>query len=61
MTSGRSDLVEIDCACVGETDLAWRVDNGKTKVWIPKSQCEADWARGVVEMPEWLAIERGLV
>jgi uncharacterized protein (UPF0335 family) len=29
MTSGRSDLVDIDAEVRGETDLAWRLYDGK--------------------------------
>lgn len=28
-------------------------------VWIPKSQC--DYADGVLQLPEWMAVDKGLV
>jgi hypothetical protein len=31
------------------------------KVWFPKSQCTLDEETKTIEVPEWLAIEKGLV
>jgi uncharacterized protein (DUF2461 family) len=30
-------------------------------VWLPKSQVEVDERRNIITMPEWLAIEKGLI
>lgn len=67
----RSDLVDLTLFLHVETDKAWRVsDNGSdTKaVWLPKSQVEMEPLPGskggreaVFTIPEWLAIEKGLV
>lgn len=65
-------IVTIDCTVVKETPAAYLVDVGKTKVaaggvkvpdlvWLPKSQCEWDEGDGEMQLPEWLAIEKGLV
>lgn len=47
---------------VRETDKAWmfKTDDGDA-VWLPKSQCELDEDELLVQVPEWLAIEKGLV
>lgn len=48
-----------------ETDLAWLLllDDSDflnpVKEWFPKSQCELD--DEFISVPEWLAIEKGLV
>lgn len=56
-----SGLIEISCEWRGETDKAWLIYDGSIEVWIPKSQCEADWKDGIVEMPEYLAKLKGLI
>lgn len=58
MTSRRSDLVDIELELRFETDEAFKVSDGKTVCWLPKSQCERDGK--VFTMPEWLAVEKGL-
>jgi hypothetical protein len=57
----RSDLVDISGEIVGETELAWRFFDGTITVWLPKSQCEWDENNGEMTMPEWLALEKGLI
>lgn len=65
----RSDsLVDVDCEVRKETPTQIAVWAGaKDKqgkevwAWLPRSQCEIDDAAGTVTMPEWLAIDRGLV
>lgn len=55
------DQVEVDCEVVGETELAWEIDDGDTEVWLPKSQTEWLDDEGIMMMPEWLALEKGLI
>ena len=43
------------------TDLSWRFSDGDVEVWLPKSQCEWDEEEGMMTMPEWLAMEKGLI
>lgn len=31
------------------------------EVWLPKSQIEVDWDKGVVRVPRWLAEEKELL
>ncbi len=52
-----------------ETDKAWRVDFGAdTSAWIPKSQIsdysEVEYQAGdniEIELPEWLALNNGMI
>ena len=60
MTSGRSDIVYIAASICGETEKAWRLDDGTTKEWVPKSQVENN-NDGTFAMPEWLASEKGFI
>lgn len=60
MSSGKSDLVDIEIAKQHETEKAYLFENMKgEKVWLPKSQCEYDGE--TLTCAEWLAIERGLI
>ena len=55
-------------AVKAETDAAWLLVLGRDEVWIPKSQAEnvrmerTRFGRrhGTMELPEWLAEEKGL-
>lgn len=60
MTSGRSDLVEIVADIRGETEKAWRLDDGNIKEWVPKSQVENN-GDGTFTMPQWLAKDKGFI
>ncbi len=42
----------------GETPKAWRLYDGKTTEWVPKSEVQKN-EDGTFTMPEWLAIEKG--
>lgn len=60
------EYVEItDCDVVHETPMAVLIDTGaEDKVWVPKSligdieQLEED---GVLIVPEWFALDKGLI
>ena len=59
MSSGKSDLIEIACEVRRETDKAFLIFDGAKEVWLPKAlvefgDCEAT-------MPEWLALDKGLI
>lgn len=61
MTSGKSDLVDIDATVRHRTDSAYLLDvGGNAPVWVPKSQVE-DNGDGTFTMPEWLAMEKGMI
>ena len=57
--------VEIACEVRAQTTLAMQIYDGKTTCWIPKSQIsdesEEDGNVTSIFIPEWLAIEKGLV
>ncbi len=62
----KSDLVDITTMIFHQTDAAILVSDDATseKVWLPKSQCELEREEGrvyTVTLPEWLAIEKGLI
>lgn len=63
----KSDLVDVECLVLRETEKAYGVANnlgkGKTSevVWIPKSQCQRNVDDGTITMPEWLAMDKGLI
>lgn len=51
---------------VGETDLAYRVDDGGTNgpQWVPKSQCELEKnpdGTHTLTCPMWLAKDKGFI
>lgn len=60
--------VEIECIVKIITERAVLINDGKRDVWIPISQI-SDWVGGdeidtsieSIFIPEWLAIEKGLV
>jgi hypothetical protein len=60
--TGRSDIVDIDCIITRQTERAYCVDAGTGHdVWLPKSLCEWDAEDKTMAMPEWLAMDKGLI
>ncbi len=59
MSTGKSDLVELECETLHETDKAILIAVGDEKAWLPKSMVEFE--DGTVTLPEWLAIEKRLI
>lgn len=63
----RSTVIDITVQLLHETAAAVRVtDSTPDKgVWLPRSQIEIDHGNkpglAIVTLPEWLAIEKGLV
>jgi hypothetical protein len=57
----KSNLTDISGELRGETERAFRFYDGKTTVWLPKSQCEWDDLEKIMTMPEWLAKEKELI
>ena len=65
---GRLDPVEFCGELRHETEKAYCVYDGTNEVWIPKSQVQdtqqiggafsADWE---FTIPEWLALEKGII
>lgn len=61
MTIKNHDLVDIDVDLVRQTENAFLVKDDKDKEhWLPKSQVEHNGGTSFT-MPEWLAVDRGLV
>jgi len=44
-----------------ETEMAWLLKIDRDKTWFPKSRCRLDSQAKTVEVPEWLAMEKGLI
>lgn len=38
----KSDLIDIACKVLHETDKAWLINDGTRKAWIPKSWAELE-------------------
>jgi hypothetical protein len=53
-------LTDIAAEVRGETAKAWRLFDGKTTEWVPKSLVE-DNGDGTFTMPEWLAKDKGFI
>jgi len=59
---GADEMVEVDFdGLIRETEMAWLFRIDRQAIWFPKSRCEVDEDEKVVYVPEWLAIEEGLV
>lgn len=57
---GRSNIVDIAGEIRAETDKAVQFYDGERTVWLPRSQIEIG-DNGTVAMPEWLAMDKGLI
>jgi hypothetical protein len=55
------DIIEIAGELRHETENAYRFYDGGKTVWIPKSQAEWRETDKTMQLPEWLALERGLI
>lgn len=57
------EVVDVEARLVHETDKArlFSFDPNKDNEWLPKSIHEWDSNTQQVTMPEWMAIQRGLV
>lgn len=58
--SGRSDIVDVAGEIRAETDKAIQFYDGSVVVWLPRSMIEIG-DDGTIAMPEWLAMEKGLI
>ena len=60
----RSDLIDIVIVIMIKRPNAILVSDGTKQAWLPRSQIEIeneDLKFSTVTLPEWLAIEKGLV
>jgi len=56
--------VELSVEVVHITDKAILIDEGDEQIWLPKSQIRLEHSSGntySVEIPEWLAMKKGLL
>jgi hypothetical protein len=55
------DIIEIAGELRHETEKAYLLFDGSKEVWIAKSPGEWDADSKSMQMPEWLALERGWI
>ncbi len=62
------EMFELEAELVTETDRAYRINDGATRCWLPKSQVgmrdekrKGSKLYATFAIPEWLAKEKGLV
>lgn len=63
----KSDLVDINVKLLHKTESAILITlDGETKIWLPRSLIEFEedkegigWT--LITLPEWLALEKGLI
>jgi hypothetical protein len=60
MSTQDAKLYDLTAEIHGETAKAWRLFDGKTTEWVPKSQVEKN-DDGTFTMPEWLAKDKGFL
>lgn len=56
--------IEVFVEIKRETELAYLVSDGVNEFWLPKSQIEVELKKddhAEITLPEWLAIEKGIV
>lgn len=56
----KPELIDIAAEVKAETERAYRLYDGKTTEWVPKSQVERN-DNGTFTMPEWLAQDKGFI
>jgi len=55
------DIIEVEGQVHHETEKAYLFStDGEKKVWLAKSMCEWN-GESIMELPEWVAVEKGLV
>jgi len=56
-------ITEVEGEVFHETDKAYlfSTEDRAAAVWLPKSMCEWDESDDTMQLPEWLAEEKGLI
>lgn len=54
-----AERIELKLDLIRQTEAAYLVSDGDTSVWLPKVQASYDGE--CFYMPQWLALEKGLV
>lgn len=52
--------INIDAELIHETEMAFLIDDGNVREWVPKSQVE-DNGDGTFSVPDWLAKDKGFI
>jgi len=55
------DIIEIAGELRRETEKAYLLFDGDKEVWLAKALCEWDENSKIMQMAEWLALEKGLI
>ncbi len=55
------DAVDIDVEIRRETERAFLVFDGKIELWLPKRYVRNNQDDGTITIPEWLALDQGLI
>ena len=57
------ELVTVDVEILHQTSEAYKVSDGDLEAWIPISKVENEdpTEDGYIEIPEWLALQEGLI
>jgi hypothetical protein len=55
------DIIEIAGELRHETEKAYLLFDGDKEVWIPKNIGEWDAHSKTMQMPEWFALQKGLI
>jgi hypothetical protein len=70
---GNNELIEVDVEYLAQTSKALLIDNDKEGIWLPKSQIKdsdgnffnfldlKEHEYITILLPEWLAMDKGLI
>ncbi|KKL88995.1 hypothetical protein LCGC14_1919110 [marine sediment metagenome] len=53
--------VNIEIDKIHETSDAYLLSDGDNEFWVPKNLCEYDEDIKWITMPEWMALEKGMI
>lgn len=53
--------INLELDLLHQTDEALLVTDGDNEWWVPKSLCEYDEDIKWLTMPEWMALEKGMI
>jgi hypothetical protein len=57
----RGAIVDLEGEILQETELAYLFYDGRVEQWLPKSQCDWHEEPGIMSIPAWLALDKGLL
>ena len=56
-----NDDIDLELELIDQSDDAFQVSVGDETWWVPKSLCSYDEMNGWLTIPEWLALEKGMI